>query len=54
MRYAMYPNFLLGQIKAELGLSDKTYHCDCGLEIDRNLNASLNLNAYGADTLQPT
>jgi len=43
-----------GQVKTELGLSDRTYHCDCGLEIDRDLNAALNLNAYGVDTLQPT
>ncbi|WP_353572472.1 hypothetical protein [Candidatus Albibeggiatoa sp. nov. BB20] len=27
---------------------------DCGLNIDRDFNAALNLNAYGADTLQPT
>ncbi|WP_353570828.1 RNA-guided endonuclease TnpB family protein [Candidatus Albibeggiatoa sp. nov. BB20] len=43
-----------GQVKTELCLSDRTYHCDCGLNIDRDLNAALNLNAYGVDTLQPT
>ncbi|WP_353573109.1 zinc ribbon domain-containing protein [Candidatus Albibeggiatoa sp. nov. BB20] len=39
-----------GQIKTKLRLSDRTYHCDCGLNIGRDLNAALNLNAYGANT----
>ncbi|MGL6024505.1 MAG: zinc ribbon domain-containing protein, partial [Cetobacterium sp.] len=26
-------------------LSDRTYKCDCGLEIDRDLNASINILA---------
>ena len=36
-----------GQIKKDLKLSDRTYHCDCGLHIDRDLNASINLREYG-------
>ena len=36
-----------GQIKKNLKLSDRRYHCDCGLHIDRDLNASLNLANYG-------
>ena len=43
-----------GSIKKDLSLSDRTYHCDCGLKIDRDLNAAINLKHYGEDTLQPT
>ncbi len=32
-----------GQKKVDLKLSDRTYKCDCGNEIDRDLNASINL-----------
>lgn len=32
-----------GQMKVDLKLSDRTYKCDCGNEIDRDLNASINL-----------
>ena len=33
-----------GNKKTNLSLSDRTYHCDeCGLEIDRDLNAAINL-----------
>ena len=32
-----------GNIKKDLKLKDRTYKCSCGLEIDRDLNASLNL-----------
>lgn len=33
-----------GNVKSDLKLSDRTYHCtECGLVIDRDLNASLNL-----------
>lgn len=36
-----------GQVKSNLTLADRTYKCDCGLEIDRDLNASINLkNAF--------
>ena len=32
-----------GNIKKDLKLSDRTYKCDCGLKIDRDLNAAINL-----------
>ena len=35
------------QINKDLKLSDRVYHCDCGLHIDRDLNASINLANYG-------
>ena len=41
-----------GHEKADLKLSDRTYHCShCGAEIDRDLNASLNLYHYGQSIL---
>ncbi len=35
-----------GSIKKTLSLSERTYHCDCGLNIDRDLNAAINLKSY--------
>lgn len=32
-----------GQIKKDLKLSDRIYTCDCGFEMDRDLNASINI-----------
>ncbi len=32
-----------GKVKKDLKLSDRVYKCDCGLTIDRDLNASINL-----------
>ena len=32
-----------GEIKKDLKLSDRTFKCVCGFEIDRDLNASINL-----------
>jgi hypothetical protein len=33
-----------GQVKLSLSLAERTYHCEvCGLEIDRDFNAALNL-----------
>ena len=41
-----------GSYKSNLKLSDRTYKCDnCGVEIDRDYNASLNLKIYGQSTL---
>lgn len=38
-----------GCIKKDLKLSDRTYHClDCGLTIDRDYNAAVNLSRYVA------
>jgi len=37
-----------GSVKEELKLSERTYKCDsCGLEIDRDLNASINIRNAG-------
>ena len=41
-----------GAIKEDLKLSDRIYSCDCGLSIDRDLNASLNIKAVGVDAAQ--
>lgn len=35
-----------GKIKKDLKLSDRVYKCSCGLVIDRDLNASINLSKY--------
>lgn len=36
-----------GSVKTDLALSDRTYRCDqCGLEMDRDLNAAINLKQY--------
>ena len=32
-----------GAIKSDLTLKDRTYKCECGLEIDRDLNAAINI-----------
>lgn len=37
-----------GYIKKELKLDDRVYKCECGLEIDRDLNAAINLASYGS------
>ncbi|MCZ0756373.1 RNA-guided endonuclease InsQ/TnpB family protein [Anoxybacillus sp. J5B_2022] len=36
-----------GHVKEKLSLSERTYHCEaCGMEMDRDLNASINLKNY--------
>ena len=35
-----------GDIKKDLKLSDRVYRCECGLVMDRDLNASINLREY--------
>ena len=35
-----------GSIKKDLKLKDRVYKCSCGLSIDRDLNASINLSKY--------
>ena len=40
-----------GGIKDTLTLSDRTYKCDCGLVIDRDLNAAINLRNYGLNKI---
>ena len=44
-----------GAIKHNLKLTERTYICnECGLEIDRDLNASLNLCRLGSSTVSST
>lgn len=40
-----------GQINDSLKLSDRVYNCDCGISLDRDLNASYNLRNYFTDSL---
>jgi putative transposase len=42
---------MCGQIKKDLILGDRTYICDCGLIIDRDLNAAINILKVGLKTL---
>lgn len=35
-----------GCIKEDLTLADRIYNCDCGLSLDRDLNASINIRNY--------
>ena len=35
-----------GNIKEDLTLSDRIYNCDCGFSMDRDLNASINIQNY--------
>jgi putative transposase len=35
-----------GKIKKDLKLSDRTYKCECGFTMNRDLNASINLANY--------
>ena len=35
-----------GQVNSNLKLSDRVYNCECGLEMDRDLNAAINLKRY--------
>ena len=38
-----------GRVKAKLSLSERTYECDgCGLTIDRDLNAAINIRVAGS------
>ena len=38
-----------GMVKAKLSLSERTYRCDeCGLVIDRDLNAAINIQVAGS------
>jgi putative transposase len=41
-----------GTKKQDLTLADRIFSCDCGLVIDRDLNAAIMLNKYGRDENQ--
>jgi putative transposase len=44
---------LNGQMKGLAGLKERTFSCSaCGLELDRDANAAINLQAYGLQQLQ--
>ncbi|MBN2254003.1 MAG: transposase, partial [Kosmotogaceae bacterium] len=43
-----------GSINEKLTLADRMYNCDCGLRMDRDLNASINLERYGILSKQVT
>jgi putative transposase len=38
-------------IKKDLALKDRQFKCECGHEIDRDLNAAINILAVGASTV---
>ena len=40
-----------GETNQNLKLSDRIFKCDCGLKIDRDLNAAINIHRVGASTL---
>jgi len=42
-----------GAIKEDLTLKDRTYKCECGLTIDRDINAAINILKVGLKTLSP-
>ncbi len=43
-----------GSINKDLSLSDRIYFCDCGMSMDRDLNASINLMNYVAKDSRET
>ena len=45
---------MCGVLKEDLTLDDRIYICDCGNVIDRDLNASINLEKYGLIKLNNT
>lgn len=40
-----------GQYKSNLLLSDRIYNCDCGVSIDRDMNAAINLRNYAMSSM---
>ncbi len=36
-----------GEVKKELALSERTYHCSCGNHMDRDVNAAINIREEG-------
>lgn len=43
-----------GLVKDSLSLGERTFQCECGLRIDRDLNAALNLRSLGAACAEVT
>jgi putative transposase len=42
---------ICGNLKEDLKLEDRTYICECGHKEDRDLNASINIEYFGINTL---
>lgn len=40
-----------GKVKQELKLSERTFKCECGAELDRDLNAAINIKTVGVNTV---
>jgi putative transposase len=43
-----------GLVKESLSLGERTFHCECGLSLDRDLNAALNLEKLGVACAEVT
>ena len=41
-----------GKVKENLTLAERIFTCECGVNLNRDLNAAINLEKYGRDTLQ--
>jgi len=39
-----------GQIKDDLTLADRVYECGCGLVMDRDLNAAINIRNFAVSS----
>ena len=51
----VYEKLNEGHKKIDLTLADRKYICsNCGIILDRDLNAALNLKKHGVDTFKPT
>ena len=49
-RYTSQERSYCGNIKHDLNLSDRKYHCEaCNITIDRDLNAAINIRRKGID-----
>jgi len=40
-----------GQVKEKLTLSERTYNCECGSEIDRDVNAAINIRNFAVSKI---
>ncbi len=40
-----------GKVKEVLALSERVYRCDCGLELDRDFNAAINIEKLTREVL---
>jgi putative transposase len=42
---------ICGKVKQELKLSERTFKCECGAELDRDLNAAINIKTVGVNAV---